>query len=241
MTIQATRKIEIPLLASEVTMPMLCQGEEAYIPLSFFSDLGASEKELEIILEREKTSLKETRVKVEFEGKTYSAIPRLVAVEIISGLPNISEKPIFKTIHTQLLKVSLESELVLDQLAEECADEFRSDHEFWSQKLQAILRQPRREIVIPAHPAMEISEDGEYYNHEALGFIMVDQIANPHRGEDQGRNARTKLQSMLEFHHREREYNFFLYSILTGDINTCLLAQTMFADWITEICEQQQL
>ena len=159
-----------------------------------------------------------------------------MAVKIISNLPNISDKPIFKKIHRQLLKVSLESELVLEQLAEECAEDYRNDQEFWEQKLIAILRQPRREIMIPAHPAVGISEDGENYNHEALGYILIDQIANSQRAEDQGRNARTKLQEMLEFHRRDQEYHFFLYSILTGDINICLLAQTMFADWSDNLC-----
>ncbi len=235
--IQATSKIEIPLIANKVAMPMLCKGEEAYIPLSFLYDLGASEKELKSIIEKEKTSLKENSLKVYFEGKTYSAIPRSLGVKIVSELPKISDKPIFKKIHRQLLKLSLDSEVVIDHFAED----YRNDHEFWSQKLIAILRQPRREIMIPAHPAAGISEDGENYNHEALGYIMVDQIANSHRVEDRGRNARTKLQEMLEFHRRDKEYNFFLYNILTGDINTCLLAQTMFADWIDNLCEQQQI
>lgn len=239
MTIQATSKIEIPLIANKVAMPILCKREEAYIPLSFFYDLGATEEEIESIIKKEKSSLKESNLNISFEGKVYSVISRLLAVKIISNLPNISDKPIFKKLHRQLLKVSLESELVLDQLAEDYGEDYRNDQEFWSQKLIELLRQPRREIMIPAHPATKISEDGEDYNHEALGYILVDQIGNSHRAEDQGRNARTKLQEMLEFHGRDQEYQFFLYNILTGDINTCLLAQTMFAEWIDNLCEQQ--
>ena len=235
--IEATSKIELPLLANEISMPMLCQGDDAYIFLSFFDDLGASRRELESIIESEENSWTKEGLKVYFEGKVYSVIPRSLAVKIISRLSEISSQPVFKTIHRQLLKLSLDSEVVVDSLAED----FRSDEEFWQQKLIELSRLSRQKMIIPVHPGLEISEDGEYYNHEALGFIFVDQIANFHLAEDHGRNARTKLLEMLLFHSRDGEYHFFLYNILTGDINTCLLAQTMFADWIDNLCEQQQI
>ena len=90
--IQATSKIEIPLIANKVAMPILCQGETAYIPLSFFYNLGATEEEIETIIKKEKKSLKESSLSVAFGGKIYLVISRLLAVKIISNLPNISDK-----------------------------------------------------------------------------------------------------------------------------------------------------
>ena len=84
-------------------MPMLCEEEKGYIPLSFFYNLGASRLELENILSVEEKFLEKHNSKVCYEETTYDVISYRLAARLITQLATRSPDSIFRVSSSYLV------------------------------------------------------------------------------------------------------------------------------------------
>lgn len=112
-------------------------------------------------------------------------------------------------------------------------EEFKNDAAFWQKKLDTFEYRTKKQIEVRPHPMCAPPKEingKEMLNLHTTAFMMVDCLANPENSDNGGSNVKNFLKTVLEDANIPQQYNYFLYSIRTGDQSVCLLTQTLIAD-----------
>lgn len=242
MIITPTEKIDVEIIPEILQMPMYCLESNGYVPLAFFTELGASTEDIKAIIGSDRfNSLSLSAFKIERQKPTL-AIPNGLLGLLITQLAVMPQYPIFASISKKLFIKSYESGAIT---ADEFADDFRQDSAFWQSKISNLPTQTERAkpAFIRPHPQVDFAtisqlDDEEldayldlnpaYISHQVTQFLCNCQLPLTH---DVWRNYLLKC---LYFYSREFEYEYFLYHLLIQDENVCLLTQTLLTDWMLE-------
>jgi|GEM_PF-5411469 len=245
MVITPTDKIAVEIIPEILQMPMYCLEENGYIPLAFFTELGASQEDIETIIRNDGTN-NENICKISIDRQQpISAISYKLACLLITQLALMPQYPIFTSIDKKLVIKSFESGAIsIDDFAEE----FRSDSVFWQSKISNLQTKSdtSKPIYIRPHPQVDFAAISQLEGQKLDAYLdlnpayvsyKVTQFLCNHRlpiTEDFWNNDiwSNNLFKCLHFHRRDEEYHYFIYHLLVQDENVCLLVQTLLTDWM---------
>jgi hypothetical protein len=243
MIIIPTEKIDVEIIPEILQMPMYCLEQNGYIPLAFFTELGASEEDIKTIIGKDNFKNSNTfEIQID-QQKFVSAISHNLATSLITQLAVMYQYSIFASISKKLIIKSFESGAVT---VDDFADDFRQDSVFWHSKISSLLTQinsSKPNFSITPHPQVDFAtisrlDDEEldaylelnpaYISYKITQFLCNCQLPLTHNV------WRDYLLKYLDFHRRDLEYEYFLYHLLIQDENVCLLTQTLLTDWMLE-------
>lgn len=240
--ITPTEKIDVEIIPEILQMPMYCLKENGYIPLAFFTELGASTEDIETIIGSDRFNNLNTFTLQIDRQKPVLAISHDLLGLLITQLAMMPQYPIFASISKKLFLKSYESgAITIDDFAEE----FRNDSAFWQAKISDLPTpvQPSKPTSIRPHPQVDFATisqlEGEkleaylelnpaYISYQVTQFLCDCHLPLTH---DVWRNYLLKC---LYFYSRELEFEYFFYHLLIQDENVCLLTQTLLTDWMVE-------
>lgn len=234
-------KTQVSIIPEILNMPFYCDQINAYVPITFFTELGVSQKDIKGLIAvnhwKKRNYFSKTE-KVSTNSDT-SLIPYKVASRLIAQLAD--KYPIFKIISTKLFVKSLEEGTIR---VEDFAEEFKQDGNFWKSQLEFLDRNYKLQNPVPLHPNIDVSEidqlrykssDWESYleqNPSYVSYRLVCLIAEKSLDEHKNKQISDYLLKCLFFHERDLEYYYFLYHVAIRDESVCLLVQTLLTEWL---------
>jgi hypothetical protein len=231
MIVTPTEKIDVEIIPNILQMPMYCLAENGYIPLAFFTELGASEDDLKTIIGSDRfNNLKAFKIQIN-QQKPVLAISHDLLGMLITQLAVMPQYSIFSTISKKLFIKSYEVGAIT---IEDFADDFRQDAPFWQKKISNLPTQtkPSKPIPIRPHPQIDFAtisqlegEKLEAYldlNPAYISYQVTQYLCNCHLPITH-EIWRNYLWKCLCFHRRglELEYEYFIYHLLvhTNSLN----------------------
>ena len=244
MIITPIDKIEVEIIPEVLKMPIYCLEENGYVPMAFFTELGASKSDLIAILGNDTyDQLNSLKIQIDRQ-EPVSVISHDLIGKVITQLAIMPQHSLFASISKKLFLKSWESGAVT---IDDYAEEFRHDSAFWQSKIDSLLTQgdklQQASISIEPHPQIDFaiieqlnSEELEAYleqnpafvSYQVVQFLCNCQYPTTH---DVWQNYLLKC---LYFHSRELEYSYFVFHLLVQDPSVCLLTQTLLTDWMLE-------
>lgn len=242
MIITPTDKIEVEIIPKAIRMPIYCLGQNGYVPLAFFTELGVSEEDIQAIIGSDDLgNPKYCEIQINRQ-QSEPAIDRDLIGLLISQLGVLPQYPVFSSICKKLTLMSYESgAMTIDDFA----DDFRQDSLFWQSKIASLPTQIAKSqpVSIPPHPQVDFATISRLEGKELADYLkaypaftsyMVTQYLCCSYPPLVYKIWKDYFFQCLCFHNRELEFDYFLYHLLIQDENVCLLTQTLFIDWMLE-------
>ena len=152
MIITPTDKINVEIIPKVLQMPIYCFGQNGFVPLTFFTELGASEEDIQAIIASDDLSNPKTcQIKIDRQQSEPAISCDLIGL-LISQLGVLPQYPVFSSICKKLTLMSYESGAIT---IDDCADDFRQDSLFWQSKIANLPTQTAKPKPIPVHPLID--------------------------------------------------------------------------------------
>ena len=242
MIITPIEKIDVEIIPEILKMPIYCHEQNGYVPMAFFTELGASESDIIAILGSDiYDRLNSLKIQIDRQ-ELMPVISSDLIGKVITQLAVMPQHLVFASISKKLFLKSWESGAVT---IDDYAQDFRLNSIFWESKIDSLLTRGDKlqQTSIEPHPQIDFatieqlnSEELEAYlelNPAFVSYQVVQFLCNCHYPTTHV-IWQDYLLKCLYFHSRELEYSYFLFHLLIQDESVCLLTQTLLTDWMLE-------
>ncbi len=170
MIITPTQRIDVEIIPEILQMPIYYLEQNGYIPLAFFTELGALEEDIKAIVEN--SSFNESSIlKVQInEQDGVLVISHDLASWLITQLAVMPQYSIFASISRKLLLKSFESGAIT---VDDFADDFRQDSVFWHSKISDLPTQidSLKPTFITPHPQVDFATISRLDDKELHAYL----------------------------------------------------------------------